>query len=233
MRTATSCPTAKQTSTLRKSPGVPGSKLRGVIRGCGGFLPLLQYRSVMNTSGTLIEVSGISKQKPTCTTWPLLYLSWEEAQAAHSLHVREVGPAKKQVFNADCAFCLVCRLMLDREILQEPEIQLHLQLWEAGENENKAFPRREQQSSISHRCGTNSCLAAGRQGLITTCRGWGSCTQCRFPRNRETKKEYEMWGELRGEENSFFQKVSKEIYPEGCILQEWQTEWPQCDIFVC
>lgn len=33
-----------------------------------------------------------------------------------------------------------------------------------------------------------------------------------------------MWGELRGEENSFFQNaVSKEVYTEGHILQEWQT----------
>lgn len=89
MRTATSCPTAKQTSTLRKSPGVPGSKLRGVIRGCGRFLPLLQYGSVMNTSGTLIDVFGVSKQKLTCTTWPPWYLSYSCAcpERRHRLHI--------------------------------------------------------------------------------------------------------------------------------------------------
>lgn len=143
----------------------------------------------MNTSGTLIDVFGISKQKLTCPIWAPWYLSctWEEAQAAHSLHVRWDLLNKNSVEQGLCLLPGV-HTYADREILQESETQLHLQLWEAGENENEAFLRREQQCSISLCCGTNSCLAAGGQGLITTCRGWGSCTQCHFAGNREIKK---------------------------------------------
>lgn len=37
--------------------------------------------------------------------------------------------------------------------------------------------------------GASPTAAAGGQGLMTACWGWGSCTQCYSPRNQETKKE--------------------------------------------
>lgn len=222
MSTATqSC--YSKTNHRTKLPGVQSGRLRGAIRGCGGFLPLLQYRSVMNTTVLLIGIFVVSKQKLNYTIWPQWYLcfSCTHPERKHRLHVFYTSVwscSKRTVFNEYHAFC-VCR---------PKEIGKYYRNLKSSSSCIYTCERLEKMSTKLSRGESSNAAsptaAAGGQGLMTACRGWGSCT---LLETGKQKKSIKWEAKLRGEQNSFFQNaVSKEVYPEGCILQEWQTKWP-------
>ena len=216
---------SKTNQHIRKLLGVRSGRLRGVIRGCGGFLPLLQYRSVMNTTVPLIGIFVVSEQKLPHTIWPQwsLCFSCTHPECKNRLHVFYTSIwtcSKRTIFNIYHAFRLVCRSMQTGKYYRNLKSSSSCMC--TCDSVEKMRPKLSREDSSD---AASPTAAAGGQGLTTTYQRWGSCALLETGKQKKGIK----WEEkLRGEENSCSQNaVSKEVYPGGDILQEWQTKWPR------